>query len=80
MKVVCQSLALLRDTLKKYIMPEIIFKGDTYQQDIVGAKRVQFKTVWLNNRHKLRELAAANPPDYEIASLAELMKLPIFAG
>ncbi|MFN8492323.1 MAG: HAD family hydrolase [Caldilineaceae bacterium] len=59
---------------------EVLFVGDTYQQDIVGAKRVQLKTAWLNHRHEPRVLAAANPPDYEIASLAELTNLPIFAS
>jgi putative hydrolase of the HAD superfamily len=56
---------------------EVVFVGDTYQQDIVGAKRVGLKTVWLNTRHEPRTIAHDDPPDYEIASLAELIEKPI---
>ncbi|MBN1579665.1 MAG: hypothetical protein JXA89_03105 [Anaerolineae bacterium] len=49
--------------------------GDSYQQDIVGAKRVGLKTVWLNNRHEPRAMAVDNPPDYEIETLAEMRDL-----
>ena len=59
---------------------EVVFIGDTYQQDIIGAKRVNLKTVWLNNRHEPREMAQDNPPDFEIDSLSELLELPIIAG
>ena len=59
---------------------EVVFIGDTYQQDIIGAKRVNLKTVWLNNRHEPREMAQDNPPDFEIDSLSELFELPIIAG
>ena len=51
---------------------EVVFVGDTYQQDILGAKRAGMKTVWLNNRHEPRALAADDPPDYEIETLSEL--------
>jgi HAD superfamily hydrolase (TIGR01549 family) len=56
---------------------EVIFVGDTYQQDILGAKRAGLKTVWLNSRHELRSLAMDDPPDDEIESLEELIKRPI---
>ena len=56
---------------------EVVFVGDTYQQDIVGAKRVGLKTVWLNNRHEPRAMAKDNPPDHEIETLAELLEKPI---
>jgi HAD superfamily hydrolase (TIGR01662 family) len=56
---------------------EVVFVGDTYQQDIVGAKRVGLKTVWLNTRHEPRTMAQDDPPDYEIKSLAELVEKPI---
>jgi HAD superfamily hydrolase (TIGR01549 family) len=56
---------------------EVVFVGDTYQQDIVGAKRVGLKTVWLNARHEPRTMAQDDPPDYEIDMLAELVEKPI---
>jgi HAD superfamily hydrolase (TIGR01549 family) len=59
---------------------EVIFVGDSYQQDILGAKGAGMKTVWLNARHEPRIMAIGNPPDYEIESLSELIGLPIFAG
>ena len=56
---------------------EVLFVGDTYHQDIIGAKRVGLKTVWLNTRHEPRTMARDNPPDYEIETLAELIEKPI---
>jgi len=59
---------------------EVIFVGDTYQQDIIGAKRVGLKTVWLNCRHEPRAMVKGNPPDYEIEALEELLEKPILHG
>jgi HAD superfamily hydrolase (TIGR01549 family) len=56
---------------------EVVFVGDTYQQDIIGAKGVGLKTVWLNTRHEPRAMVRDNPPDYEIETLAELIEKPI---
>lgn len=56
---------------------EVVFVGDTYQQDIIGAKRVGLKTVWLNTRHEPRTMAQDDPPNYEIETLAELVEKPI---
>ncbi len=58
---------------------EVIFVGDTYQQDIIGAKRAGLKTVWLNSRHEPRAMAVNDPPDYEIETLAELIEKPILS-
>jgi HAD superfamily hydrolase (TIGR01549 family) len=59
---------------------QVVFVGDTYQQDIVGAKRVGLKTVWLNTRHEPRAMVKGSPPDYEIETLAELIEKPILHG
>jgi HAD superfamily hydrolase (TIGR01509 family) len=57
---------------------EVLFVGDTYQQDIVGAKQVGMRTVWLNCRHEPESLAKDDPPDFEIESITQLSQLPIF--
>ena len=59
---------------------EVVFVGDTYQQDILGAKQVGLQTVWLNNRQEPRAKAEGNPPGYEIEAISQLIALPIFAG
>ena len=56
---------------------EVVFVGDTYQQDILGAKRAELKSVWLNTRHEPRAMTADDPPDYEIETLAELIEKPL---
>jgi HAD superfamily hydrolase (TIGR01549 family) len=61
----------------KLSVDEVVFVGDTYQQDIIGAKRAGLKTVWLNNRHEPRSMAVENPPDFEIETLSELFEKPI---
>ncbi|MBN1933434.1 MAG: HAD family hydrolase [Anaerolineae bacterium] len=73
---------IFRQTLmqSKLRPDEVIFVGDTYQQDIVGAKRVGLKTVWLNSRHEPRAMARGNPPDYEIETLGELIEGPLLHG
>jgi HAD superfamily hydrolase (TIGR01549 family) len=53
---------------------EVVFVGDTYLQDILGAKQVGMKTIWLNSRHESHALAAGDPPDAEIGSLSELIE------
>lgn len=52
---------------------EVVFVGDTYRQDILGAKLVGMKTIWLNSRREPRLLAADDPPDAEIETLSELI-------
>lgn len=49
---------------------EVIFVGDTYSQDIIGAKGVGMKTVWLNCRQE--PLEKKDLADYMIQDLKEL--------
>jgi HAD superfamily hydrolase (TIGR01549 family) len=56
---------------------EVVFVGDTYEQDILGAKRAGLKTVWLNHQHKSQTLVINDPADFEIGALAELIDTPI---
>lgn len=61
---------LEKDSLKP---DEVIFIGDTYSQDIIGAKSAGLKTIWLNCRQE-----AVNDEDYadfKIQKLEELDKL-----
>jgi HAD superfamily hydrolase (TIGR01549 family) len=59
---------------------EAVFVGDTYQQDVLGAKGVGMKTAWLNSRREPRAVAAGDPPDEEIESLEELLDISILRG
>jgi HAD superfamily hydrolase (TIGR01509 family) len=70
---------IFRRTLRESTLKpeEVVFVGDTYQQDIIGAKRVGLKTVWLNTRHEPGTMAHDDPPDYEIETLAELIEKQI---
>lgn len=56
---------------------EALFVGDTYQQDVVGARAAGMHVVWLNSRHEPLSLAAQNPPDKVIHSLEELLALDL---
>lgn len=52
---------------------QVVFVGDTYNQDIIGAKNAGMHTIWLNCRHEsVRDKWAA---DYEIQILEQLNKL-----
>jgi HAD superfamily hydrolase (TIGR01549 family) len=52
---------------------EVVFVGDTYAQDIVGAKAVGLQTIWLNSRNEPTEWAKKNPPDYTVNNLVEVL-------
>jgi len=52
---------------------EALMVGDTYHQDIIGARSVGMRAIWLNSRGEPPALAAQNPPDAIIHSLEELL-------
>jgi putative hydrolase of the HAD superfamily len=52
---------------------EAMFVGDDYHADIVGAKQVGMKTVWLNP--KRHPVPGEVRPDYDIAGLEEILEL-----
>ena len=58
---------------------ERLFVGDSYAQDMQGAKRVGLKTAWLNHQREAHTTTDADLADYEIATLAELLEEPISA-
>lgn len=64
-------------TLKKdgLLSDEVIFVGDTYKQDIIGAQKAGLKTIWLNNRNEPKEWAKDNLPNYEIKELKEILNI-----
>lgn len=52
---------------------QLLHIGDSFQNDIVGAKRAGVKSVWLNRQGMNNE--AEQQPDFEISSLRELTKV-----
>jgi len=55
---------------------EIIFVGDSYSHDIVGASRAGLHTVWYNPTHQsLKERIDDITPDCEIHHLKELLEI-----
>ncbi|GAP12568.1 haloacid dehalogenase superfamily, subfamily IA, variant 1 [Longilinea arvoryzae] len=53
---------------------EALFVGDTYKQDVVGARSVGMRVIWLNSRNEPTTQAGQNPPDAIIHSLEELLE------
>lgn len=53
---------------------EALMVGDTYRQDVVGARSVGMHVIWLNSRNEPVAQAAQNPPDEIIHSLEELLE------
>lgn len=53
---------------------EAMFVGDSYHADVIGAKQVGMKAVWLNPDRK--PAPGEVRPDYDIAGLEEILKLP----
>jgi putative hydrolase of the HAD superfamily len=52
---------------------EILFVGDNFALDVVGAKDVGMKSAWVNREHKNIPSDAA--PDYELHSLDDLLRI-----
>ena len=52
---------------------QVVFLGDTYKQDILGAKRVGMKTIWLNSRQESDALALDDPPDATLKNISDLV-------
>lgn len=59
---------------------ETLFVGDEYYADMVGAKRLQLTTVWVNNREDSLEPLVAkygpeNTPDYVTKTISEFAEM-----
>ncbi len=59
---------------------ETVFVGDEYYADMVGAKRLQFTTIWINSREEsLEELVAKygpeNTPDYVTKTISDFAEM-----
>ncbi len=50
---------------------EILFVGDSLSVDIFGSRRVGMRTAWLNRRGEQADIC----PDYELASLEDLLRI-----
>jgi len=53
---------------------ECMYVGDTYNRDIVGAKKAGMQTCWFN-RYCLPVSQADNKPDFEIHTLGEILEI-----
>lgn len=64
----------LRTLEKDFLKPaEVIFVGDSYSQDVLGAKGTGMKTVWLNLRHE--SVNNNDSADFIIERLEELNEM-----
>ncbi len=52
---------------------QLLHIGDSFQNDIIGAKRAGVKSVWLNRQDK--DNGTGQQPDFEISSLRELAEI-----
>ena len=52
---------------------QLLHIGDSFQNDIIGAKRAGVRSVWLNRQREDNE--TGQQPDFEISSLRELTEI-----
>ena len=52
---------------------QLLHVGDSFQNDIIGAKQAGIKSVWLNRQCEDKEMK--EQPDFEISSLTELIEV-----
>ena len=52
---------------------QLLHVGDSFQNDVIGAKQAGIKSVWLNRQSGNNE--AEQQPDFEVSSLRELTKV-----
>ena len=52
---------------------EILFVGDNYSLDVVGAKKVGMRSAWINRERKI--ISKDIEPDYELYSLDDLLRI-----
>lgn len=52
---------------------QFLHVGDSFQNDVMGAKQAGVKSIWLNRRR--RDNGTEQRPDFEILSLSELTKV-----
>lgn len=56
------------------VLPESVFNiGDSLERDVLGAKAVGIKTIWLNRHGIQRDESIV--PDFEISNLGQLMDI-----
>ena len=53
---------------------DILFVGDTFDADIIGAKSVEMLTAWLNKGKKI-SFEKDKGPDFEIRDVTEVIDL-----
>ena len=51
----------------------LLHVGDSFQNDVIGARQVGIKSVWLNRQRE--DMETKEQPDFEISSLRELTKI-----
>jgi HAD superfamily hydrolase (TIGR01549 family) len=66
----------LRTLRKDKLEPaNTLFVGDTYSQDVLGARAVGMKTVWLHHVRRPSTLVDGPAPDYEMFDLMEIVQI-----
>ncbi len=69
---------IFKQTLSNFdLNNNAIYIGDTYKQDIIGAKNTGIKAIWLNNCNDPCPNDSYQEHDYEIHDLEELINIPI---